>query len=1202
MSNTQSQPTLSEGHATNEQTNLNNYRRFEILVNNSSDVISVHSPDGTFLYVSPSCRSIFGYDPEELLGKAASEYLPTRELSKNRKNYSEIIKSANGKTFTFRFLHKSGQFFWIDTRIQPILDPITGEIVEYLCTSGDAAKHRSAEEGLKKSEKQYRTLARIIPNSIVYMFDRNLRFILAEGTILNSSKGVYSKQSLEGKTIWEVFPRDYAEHLELIYRKTLNGHETIEEKSYNGRNYLIQVFPVKDDNGQVYAGLILSQDITDRKQVEAQLKASEVNYQELYLTANRQAQELTLLHKVRNTLSKETDLDLLMKSVVEETSQEFGYSQVALFLRQGDNLLLQHQVGYTDHLASIPINKGVNGRVALKGNPEFVVDVTKDPDFIEGQVKIVAQICIPLFDQHQVIGTLNVESTIKDQLSHKDLGFLEVLGKYVSLAIQRSRLDNQLRQNQERLQTVIRNAPVGLYTFDTEGIFSMLEGKGLAALGFSPGELVGKSIFNVFEKNHDLVKAVRRALAGETFNTIVEEGGVVFDSYLSPVKNEKGEVTSVIGVSTNITEKRQIEKALQAERDFALQVMENMGQGLVVFKPDFTIEFGNSAFAKMGKYTLDELIGKTPFDLVPKNINPLIAVLTQNMFDQPGTSFETNLMRKDGTFFDAQVSLEPIYLDGELARIVGVVSDLTEHKKVEQQLRLALEKEKELGEMKNRLITTASHEFRTPLSSIISSTELLEHYSHRWSEEKKREILNRISQSANKLTGLIEDILIYNRSEEGKLEPKRARLNLSEFCNDLVNTFQISASDSKTVRLVEIGVKQETYLDEKLLSYTLTNLLSNGVKYSLPGGLVTLELEWKAGEVIFRVKDNGIGIPLKDQTSLFKPFQRASNVSMINGTGFGLAIVKHSVLAMSGRVQLESIENQGTAITVTLPLESNGSDANQFEMTPEGDTKNGPDSDKKLENITENWWLLEQAIEASSSGFIISDPRQADNPIIYASKGFERLTGFLREEVLGKNVRFLEGADWDQPALMELRKAVLEERECRVILRNYHKDGHLLWIELQLSPVRNSAGKLLYFVGIQNDVTDRIKAQVALNQSEQEFKALVENSPDVIARFDRNARCLYVNAALERISRGRVTVEQITGKNFSEQDLTEYGMSDFEVEIKKVLDSGTRSSVEINSNIVGNENRYFQVQFIPEFSLDGKEVVSVFTIGRDITD
>ncbi len=255
-----------------------------------------------------------------------------------------------------------------------------------------------------------------------------------------------------------------------------------------------------------------------------------------------------------------------------------------------------------------------------------------------------------------------------------------------------------------------------------------------------------------------------------------------------------------------------------------------------------------------------------------------------------------------------------------------------------------------------------------------------------------------------------------------------------------------------------------------------------------------------------------------------------------------------------------------------------------------------------IDSSKEHWWLLERAIQASSSGIIIADATREDNPLIYVSKGFERMTGFLSEEVVGQNYRFLQCEDQEQAGLELLHQAQVEGQDCQVILRNYRKNGSLFWNELQLSAVRDQAGELVYFVGIQTDVSDRVKAQQALDHSEQKFKTLVENTPDAIAQFDRNGKYLYISPGMVKTSQGTLTPERIVGKNINEVGLSSERVAAFSQHLKLVLETGKPAGYETIQALPGRGPEYFQIQMVPEFTLDGKEVVSVLTIARNITE
>ncbi len=155
--------------------------------------------------------------------------------------------------------------------------------------------------------------------------------------------------------------------------------------------------------------------------------------------------------------------------------------------------------------------------------------------------------------------------------------------------------------------------------------------------------------------------------------------------------------------------------------------------------------------------------------------------------------------------------------------------------------------------------------------------------------------------------------------------------------------------------------------------------------------------------------------------------------------------------------------------------------------------------------------LLERAIAASNNGIIISDARAPDNPVVYANSGFERITGYTKEEVIGKNCRFLQETDKTQPALEKLKRAVAEARETQVVLRNYRKDGTLFWNEFCITPVRDETGHLTHFIGIQNDISDRFQAEEVLRQSEERFRVLVNSAPVGIFQTDLMGDCLFVN-------------------------------------------------------------------------------------------
>lgn len=237
----------------------------------------------------------------------------------------------------------------------------------------------------------------------------------------------------------------------------------------------------------------------------------------------------------------------------------------------------------------------------------------------------------------------------------------------------------------------------------------------------------------------------------------------------------------------------------------------------------------------------------------------------------------------------------------------------------EQETLKALEKERELSELKSRFVSMISHEFRTPLTTIQSATELLEYYS--WSEEEKQERFQQIYTAVQHMTQLLEDVLLIGKAEAGKLSLKPELFDLSEFCQNLVSNL-LTVSSQHQILLTIVGQPKQVYLDPKLIRQILNNLLLNAIKYTPMSSSIQLRLEYQAAWVVLQVIDDGIGIPDSDQKHIFEAFYRAINAETIQGTGLGLAIVKRCVDLHRGQISLKSTVNVGTTFTVILPLKA----------------------------------------------------------------------------------------------------------------------------------------------------------------------------------------------------------------------------------------------------------------------------------------
>ncbi|MDH5505627.1 MAG: PAS domain S-box protein, partial [Anaerolineae bacterium] len=307
------------------------------------------------------------------------------------------------------------------------------------------------------------------------------------------------------------------------------------------------------DTGGEGLSLAVIRDITYREETEAALA--------------RQASELTLLHKARSAFSLQLDLQAIFQTVVEAIAETFGYKFVSIYLLDGEKLMLQHQVGYPNVFPEISIHEGVSGRMVRSGKAILVEDVRKDPDYIGAMDGIVSEVCVPLLDQGKVAGMLNVESIDDVYLSDADLSLMTALSEYVNVAIERARLYTELRESEERLRTVVTNAPIILFALDQNGTFQVSEGTGLKALGLKPGEVVGQSMYDIYKDYPKIIEENEAGLRGEFRKSIIAVAGLFFETRITPVSNPNGEITGVIGVSTDITEQKQVEDRIRKLND-----------------------------------------------------------------------------------------------------------------------------------------------------------------------------------------------------------------------------------------------------------------------------------------------------------------------------------------------------------------------------------------------------------------------------------------------------------------------------------------------------------------------------------------------------------------------------------------------------------------------------------------------------------
>ncbi len=258
--------------------------------------------------------------------------------------------------------------------------------------------------------------------------------------------------------------------------------------------------------------------------------------------------------------------------------------------------------------------------------------------------------------------------------------------------------------------------------------------------------------------------------------------------------------------------------------------------------------------------------------------------------------------------------------DGKPLHLGCIARDIREQKRIADELQSALITERELSQLKSNFISMVSHEIRTPLALILSSSEILSRYLDRLPAEKRQQHLEQINDAVQRMSSLMEDVLLFSRAEAGRIEFNPQPLDLAALTRQLVDEL-LSATRHRCPITVELaGDLAAARGDEALLRHVIGNLLNNAVKYSAAGTPVTLRLKRDAGAAVFEIRDTGIGIPEADRAKLFEAFHRGANAKHIPGTGLGLVIVRRCVERHGGEFDLQSREGAGTTATVRLPM------------------------------------------------------------------------------------------------------------------------------------------------------------------------------------------------------------------------------------------------------------------------------------------
>ncbi|MGF1520000.1 MAG: PAS domain S-box protein, partial [Nodosilinea sp.] len=447
--------------------------------------------------------------------------------------------------------------------------------------------------------------------------------------------------------------------------------------------------------------------------------------------------------------------------------------------------------------------------------------------------------------------------------------------------------------------------------------------------GYALEEVVGKTprILQGPKTDRAVLDTVRTALSqwqpvtAELINYRQDGSEFWVEFSIVPVADRKGHYTHWIAVQRDVTGRKQIEQALRWSEERYRSLIENALDIVAILEADGTIQYISPSVEKVLGYPPSNLIGDNFFELIHSDDFVATCYAITNATKDPEVALPTEFMcrHKDSSWRMLEAISQRFRNGSESTQIIVNARDITERRRLVE-LRTALEHEKELGILKTRFFSMASHEFRTPLSTALAAAQILEKSPQAWEDaEKRSRNLRRIQDAVKNMVQLLDDILTINRAETGKLEFNPQWLDLEKFCRNFIDEIRLGDASNHALNFSCEGQWQQVFMDEKLLRFILGNILSNAIKYSPKNTQVACFSRFDKCSSTIQVSDQGIGILVEDQKQLFEPFHRGGNVRNIPGTGLGLVVVKKCVDLHNGSITIFSDIDRGTTVTIVFP-------------------------------------------------------------------------------------------------------------------------------------------------------------------------------------------------------------------------------------------------------------------------------------------
>lgn len=863
-----------------------------IITNLGLAVIST-SLDGTIQSFNPEAERMSGYSKDEVIGKYAIHVLqfPEKEhrgsycIDLKPKNLHETLDferlintNLNQRSFNAEMLlqNKSGDLLSVQLTVNTLEDE-SGQLTGYVGVVADISERIQMMDALKQSEALFRTMF-TEHGAIMFLVDPETGII---------------EEANKSATDFYGYAFDGPEKIPIANINVLEyGELKAEMKKAESRQLNYFVFKHRLASGEIRTVEVHSTPIT--------VKNKKLLFSIIHdITERSRAEEMLIRSEAENRAIVSAVPDLLFRIHKDGTYLE----------------------SYSNNSASLYVPKE-----AFIGKK--IAEVLP-PELAEKSLSVLKE----SFDKKDIL-SYEYPLSINGKMHYFENRVISI-NEQEALSIIRDITERKESEFRLRLQNAaFESFALAMIITDTNGIIEWVNPAFTKLTGYEVHESIGNkpSILKSGKQSREFYRELWDKLnegkvwSGEMINKR-KDGSLYFEEQtITPVIDNDGNVIRFIAIKIDISHRKEMEEALRLSEQRWQFALEGSGDGVWDWNADSDEVFFSRQWKAMLGYEEHEIQNKLSewsTRVHPDDLQKCYDALEEHFKGLTPLYINEHRVRcKNGSYkwiLDRGKVVE-WKEDNTPRRVIGTHTDITQSKELQEMLLATIEKERELNEMKSRFVATASHEFRTPLASILIICDTLLEYWKRLEEKQISERLEKIKEQTLHLSTVVNNVLQLSKIQQGKLAFNPESIELGQVCKTAMESF-----NSDPLSMTRLKLKMDLpdiylYMDKGLMVQSINNLISNALKYSAWDQEVQIQIEKSTESIKIQVIDKGMGIPLEEQKHLFTPFFRASNTRLIQGNGLGLNIVKEAVRLHGGDISFESFPDKGTTFTISLPL------------------------------------------------------------------------------------------------------------------------------------------------------------------------------------------------------------------------------------------------------------------------------------------